>query len=256
MKKVFLTCCMIMSVSVPAQAAEEIIRVQLKPAQEARIKSPMSGEISDVLFKDGQHVQKGKTIISYKCDQQKMQLDQAMARVKKQSTLLKSARKLYELGGASETEIAVLQAEQEEARATRNLVKSRVKDCNIKAPFNGIISSLHVKKHFSVQEGEPMVELVGDAGLEIEMIVPSLWMRWLKKDTEFTLLIDETGQEYKSIITRLGGRVDPVTQSVKAYAALADNAHDLLPGMSGEAKFPERQEEVEANASKVIEGTD
>ncbi len=84
---------MIMSAAVPVQAAEDIIRVQLKPSQEARIKSPMSGEISDVLFKDGQHVQKGKTIISYQCDEQKMQLDQALARVKKQSTLLKSARK-------------------------------------------------------------------------------------------------------------------------------------------------------------------
>ncbi len=256
MKKAFLTCCMIMSAAVPVQAAEDIIRVQLKPSQEARIKSPMSGEISDVLFKDGQHVQNGKTIISYKCDEQKMQLDQALARVKKQSTLLKSARKLYDLGGASETEIAVLQAEQEEAKATRNLVRSRVKDCNIKAPFDGIISSLHVKKHFSVQEGEPMVELVSNDSLEIEMIVPSLWMRWLKKDTEFTLLIDETGQEYKSKITRLGGRVDPVTQSVKAYAVLIEDTQDLLPGMSGEAKFSELQKESEAKAPKVTEGMD
>jgi len=192
---------------------ENVIRIQLKPTDEARINAPMTGKISRVYFKDGQSVKKGQTLVSFNCSEYNAGLAQSQARINKQSKLLDSTQQLYELGSASQTELSVLKAELAEARAARDFSNSKVRKCKITAPFSGKITAVHVKDHFSIQESEPILEMIGHGAMEIEMIIPSKWMRWVKPDTVFDVEIDETGETYTSKITRMGGRVDPVTQT-------------------------------------------
>lgn len=248
---IFIVACSMFSVHARAEQ-KDIIRIQLKPEKQVRLNSPMSGQITKVYYQDGETVQKGKTLISFDCVEQKAQLTQVKARVNKQTHLLNSSKKLFDLGSASETQLHVLKAELSEATATRDLAYAHVKKCIVSAPFSGLISSLSVKDFYSVQEGEALIELVGNGSLEIEMIVPSKWMRWLKPSTSFHVEIDETGEQYESKITRFGGKVDPVTQSVKAYATLTQEKHNLLPGMSGIAIFSDK-ELIAASSSKDID---
>lgn len=228
-------CAALMVFATPSYATE--IRVQLKPTQEARINSPMSGQISDVSVHDGDSVKKGQSLITFKCDEQQSLMEQASARAERQQSLLAASEKLFTLESISETELKVNRAEFAEANAAHQLAKNHVKNCTIKAPFSGRVSYLAVKDYYSAQEGEYLIEIVGGDNLEVEMIVPSHWMRWLKAGTEFKVSIDETTQHYPSKITRLGGRVDPVTQTIKAYGLIKDNHPELLSGMSGYALF-------------------
>ena len=229
-----------------------IIRVELKPQKHAKINSPMTGRIVDLSVKDGESVKKGQKIVSFACAEFKAQVAQARARVSRQNKLLASSQKLYDLGSSSKTDLNVLKAELSEANASQQLAQSLVNKCYVSAPFSGHVSALSVKNHSSLQEGEAMIEIVGGSSLDIEMLVPSKWMRWLKKDTVFDIEIEETGLRYKSKVLRYGGQVDPVTQSVKLYAKIDEEAPELLPGMSGTAYFdhpkpeePEITEQIE-----------
>ncbi len=233
----FTALLFLLPLNANAQDSNETIRVQLKPLQEARINSPMSGQVTQTLAKDGQHVEEGAILITFECSEQQSGLAQTQARINKQQSLLKSAQKLYDLGSSSQTEIDVLKAELEEAKAARDFAQIQVKKCNITAPFSGRISALSTKPFNSAREGDTMIEIVGDGEMEIEMIIPSLWLSWLKPGAAFSIEIDETAMKYKSKITRIGGRVDPVTQSVKAYGALDETAPELRAGMSGQAIF-------------------
>jgi membrane fusion protein (multidrug efflux system) len=239
--------CLIMAapLSGAAYASDNIIRIQLKPSQEARINSQLSGRISAVHYKDGETVEKGQILINFECNEKKSTLAQTQARVNRQIQLLTATQALFDLGSASETQLGVLRAELDEAKAMKNSANIQVKKCVVKAPFSGHISALFIKNHFSVQEGEPMIELVGTGDMEIEMIIPSKWMQWLKPDTVFNVAIDETNTEYEAAITRLGGRVDPITQSLKAYAKLTKEAPELLAGMSGQALFKVKTPDIE-----------
>jgi len=241
MKKILFlsltTACALSSVNISYADISDTVRIQLKPAQETKINATMTGVINELRYKDGERVKESETIIAFDCKKQKAQHAQAQARVKRQSSLLQAQERLFKLGSASKTDIGVLKAELSEAIASRDLANAQVKDCTIKAPFSGIISAQHVKDHYSVQTGDPLIELVGGGALEIEMIVPSKWMRWLKKGTDFKVSVDDTGGVYPATVKRFSGKVDPVTQSVKAYAVLQNDETDLLPGMSGQAIF-------------------
>ncbi len=70
--------------------------------------------------------------------------------------------------------------------------------------------------------------------LEIEMIVPSRWLSWLKPGDDFKVQIEENGKTYPARVVRLGGRVDPVSQSIKVIGEIAQGAPELMAGMSGQ----------------------
>ena len=45
--------------------------------------------------------------------------------------------------------------------------------------------------------------------------------------------VDETGKTYRAHVALLGGKVDPVSESIKVTANLDGDVRDLVPGMSG-----------------------
>ena len=86
-----------------------------------------------------------------------------------------------------------------------------------------------------VSEGQPLLEILDPSELELEFIVPSRWLPWFVPGHAFSVHIDETQKAYPARLVRLSGKVDAVTQSIKAYARFETPDADLLPGMSGEA---------------------
>jgi hypothetical protein len=73
--------------------------------------------------------------------------------------------------------------------------------------------------------------------LELEFIVPSRWLAWLKPGYAFQVRIDETGKTYPAKVQRIGARVDPVSQSVKLSAAISGSFPELIAGMSGKVEL-------------------
>ena len=85
------------------------------------------------------------------------------------------------------------------------------------------------------------MRLVNTDHLEIEMIVPSLWLRWMKPGLKFHVTIDETETVHDATVERIAATVDSVSQTVKVMAVFADSSRNILPGMSltAELKQPE-----------------
>ena len=61
----------------------------------------------------------------------------------------------------------------------------------------------------------------------------SSWLRWLREGQTLRVAIDETRRTYPARFTRIGARVDPVSQSVKVVATIDGRFPELMPGMSG-----------------------
>ena len=105
--------------------------------------------------------------------------------------------------------------------------------CTVSAPFAGRVAEQKVREQQYVQPGQPLLEILDDSSLELEFIVPSRWLVWLKPGQAFHVAIDETGRTYPAKVQRIGARVDPVSQSVKLSAVVDGRFPELMAGMSG-----------------------
>ncbi len=101
--------------------------------------------------------------------------------------------------GEAETttaQVHVAEAALEEAKALLDLSKNDYRHGIIHAPFAGVVEERHADLGEAVQMGSPIVTLVSDSDLEIEVEVPSLKARVLAAGTEMLItLADKTSRQ-------------------------------------------------------------
>lgn len=232
----------------PAGAASENdplgqmnIRVQIKAENSTLLASPMAGRLESFPFKDSQHFDKGQTLARIDCSVQQAQLAKAKAAADKKSKVAAITSQLRALKAKSAMEVEVAQAEAAEGAAEVRVAQALANRCVVTAPFSGKVVDVQAKENQFVPEGHGLLEIVDDRAVSLECIVPSSWLRWLRPGQEFEVFVEELDRRYTARVSRLGGKVDPVSRSVKLYAVIEGDQPELVHGMSGAAVFHQPQ---------------
>jgi membrane fusion protein, multidrug efflux system len=212
---------------------EQLLRAQIKARESSQISSEMSGRISHLKIRDGQRFSAGQVLVGFHCSMEEAQLSKSKATLEKKRKTHEVNKKLEKLDSISTLQLDVSKAEEEEANADVRVSQAALERCTIKAPFSGKVVEVTARAYQSVREGDPLLEIINEKDLEIEFIAPSKALPQLKPGNTFKVTLDETTKSYKAEIIRLGGRVDPVSQTIKVYGRITDNLVELLPGMSG-----------------------
>jgi membrane fusion protein (multidrug efflux system) len=228
------------ALAVPAPAAVPAapdIRVQVVAETSATIGAPMSGRLSQFPLRDGERFKQGQVLARFVCAEKEGALAHARAVLDGRKQVYQSKQELHSLGSSSEVEYKVAGTDVEQAAADVKTAQAMVDTCVVVAPFSGRVAGVFAHNFQFVQTGAPLLEGLSDQNLDFEQIVPSVWLAWLKPGAKFSVAIDETGKTYPATLTRLSGKVDAVSRSVKVYGHIDGPVDTLLPGMSGRAIF-------------------
>ena len=123
------------------------------------------------------------------------------------------------------------------AKAELNIAKLNVDRCEIIAPYDGKVMDVYTSIFSTIEQRQPLMDIVGDGLLEAEIVVPSNWLKWLKKGHQVNITIDETGETLDAKVISLGATVDAVSQTIELKAQFSKKYESLIPGMSGIVKF-------------------
>lgn len=214
-------------------AQSEQLRAQLTPRDYTTLAAEISAKVRRISVKEGQAFHAGQVLIVLDCTLQEAQQHKAKAELDVAEKIYAANRRLAELHSIGSVELETSAAEVAKARAEAAYVNATLSKCNIVAPFSGRVAEQKVREQQFVQPAQALLDILDDSALELEFIVPSRWLSWLKIGLGFQVAIDETGQTYPARITRLGARVDAVSQSIKASAVIDGNFPNLVAGMSG-----------------------
>jgi membrane fusion protein, multidrug efflux system len=215
-------------------SAGEGIRAQLRPLRHAVLSGEIAAKIMELPLREGERFKKGDRLVVFDCAVYRAQLAHSVAAERAASVKVKSSDQLAALDGISKTDLAEAHSQFAMASAQSTMNRAMVNRCVIAAPYPGRVTSVRAQRWSSVPEGAPLLEIYDDSVFELEMIVPSRWLAWLKPGYPFTMRVDETARSYPAKIARISGSVDPVSQTVKVFAEIGAQ-EGLLPGMSGVA---------------------
>jgi RND family efflux transporter MFP subunit len=213
------------------------IRAQLTPRQFTTLSSEMAGRIDRIGTQVGGHFQKGDVLVEFDCALQRAQERGAQAVQMRAEKTYAIDQRLVALKSMGQLELDVAGAELEKARAEVAAAQAVTSKCTIAAPFSGVTAEQKVRAFQYTTPGQALLDILDDHGLEIELIAPSRWLSWLKPGYAFHVHVDETNKDYPAKITRLGGRVDPISQSIKVIGEITGDAPELIAGMSGRASI-------------------
>ena len=212
---------------------QQEIRAQLSPRRYTTLASEIGAKINRLPVAEGGSFRAGQLLVSFDCSIQQAQLQKAQAELVGAEKTLGANNELAKLNSVGNLELELSRAAVDKARAEVATGRSVLGKCVIAAPFSGRIAEQKVREQQYVQPGQPLLDILDDSVLELEFIVPSHWLAWIKPGGSFKVAIDETRKSYPAKFTRIGARVDPVSQSVKVAAALDGRFPELIAGMSG-----------------------
>jgi RND family efflux transporter MFP subunit len=222
----------------PGLASEAPIGVQVVARTTAQIGAPMSGQLVEFPLADGDSFTASQVLARFNCAQPEATVARAKAEADKRADIYATQQSLKALNSYSKVELKTAQNDVAVAAAELQLARTTVANCLIKAPFGGRVSNAAVRNFQFVQMGAPLLDILDDTSLELELIVPSRWLAWMAIGGGFKVHVTETARDYEATLTRFSGRVDPASQTIKVYGRIAASTAGLLPGMSGTAAFP------------------
>lgn len=220
-----------------APAAAASVRVLVLPAGETVLASPVPGRIVQLNTGLGMAFKQGSVLIALDCEEPRARQAMANADLAAANDQYEAKLRMQGLEQASDVEVALAASAVAKAKAQTDLYQFQISQCTIRAPWSGQTAKLHVRSHMTVTAGQPLLELVRSGLLLLKLNVPSSWISTLKMGHPFDVTIDETGNTYPARVQRINSRVDPVSQTIELEATLLKSHPDLLPGMSGVAKF-------------------
>ncbi|MEJ2125003.1 MAG: efflux RND transporter periplasmic adaptor subunit [Alphaproteobacteria bacterium] len=225
------------NVSAQTIQSDNLDRGVVKSLGEVTITTDLSASITRMPFRRGQKFQKGDVLIEFDC--RKYQQDRAAAQADAKAELanLNSQTEMARHQAAGRNEVAIAQAKYEKAKAVAQALAIRMEQCRIRAPFAGRVAEISAHAFETPQPSAPLLKIIDDANFEIDLIVPSKSLAWLKSGTKFQFRIDETNETYEAVISRFGAAVDPVSQTIEVTAVFLKTPGNILPGMSGYATF-------------------
>jgi membrane fusion protein, multidrug efflux system len=235
-----LPLCSVMGLVSANAVAQEVqspspatVRGVIQSASKIEIRSDLNVAVTAANFRKGMAFKKDDLLVAFDCARFKAERSAASASANAASIELRQKRTLLKHGAAGKGDVELAGAAVSKSLAERDVIDQRLKDCIITAPFDGrvVVTSINVLE--MPKPGEPLLVIIDDSDLEVELVMPSQWLSKVKQDSTFSFLVDETGEALKGTVSRFGAEVDPVSQTIEVIGKLRAPSQTIRSGMSG-----------------------
>jgi membrane fusion protein (multidrug efflux system) len=204
----------------------------LRSDESVTLRPEVAGRVNAILFKEGQNVRQGMTLV---------RLDPAInaAEVQQAKANLTLAKSKYDRAvELSQRNFISGQAKDEAennlrvAEAAVALVEARLAKAEIKAPFSGVIGLRVVSVGDYVKEGADMVNLESIDPLKVDFRVPETYMRQVQPGQTLTVTLDALpGRKFDGKMLAVNPLIDAAGRSVVIRAIVRNADTSLRPGM-------------------------
>jgi membrane fusion protein (multidrug efflux system) len=194
------------------------------------LRSEVSGRITGIFFKEGQHIKKGTLLVKIYDQELRAQLK----RVRTQQQLAKideeRKRKLIEIKGISQQEYDIAKNQTELLNADAELIEAQLRKSSIYAPFDGVIGLRYSSEGESVSPTTPIASFQQIDPIRIEFDIPEKYNDLV--GTESTINFTESGNPkvYKGSVYAVEQMIDAATGTLKVRARSSNKDMSLKPG--------------------------
>ena len=216
------------------QSMQDVFRTkgQLIPDEEVDLSFETSGKVTGIHFNEGSYVTKG-TLLAKVNDQTlqaelkklEAQVPLARERVTRQRTLLEKDAVSQETYQAVTTDLDKLMADIE-------LVKARLRQTELRAPFDGVIGLRQLSEGAYASTGTVVAHLSKVSPLKLEFSVNEKQANEVKPGTSIQFTVENHPATYRARVYAIESKLDEKTLSLKARAIYDNPGGKLKPGRS------------------------
>lgn len=234
----------VLAVSAPAagqaQNRDFVVRAMVVAPSRAMLSAQISARVVTVSKRVGETFRQGELLVAFDCVPFDARAAAARATLSGAETTLESTIRMFDLRSVGKADVDLAKAAAQKARAELAIQDHDARNCRVAAPYDGRVTERRANPHEIVKAGDPLLGVLDHRELELELLVPSAWLRWVKPGSAFSVILEATGGTYPAEVVRIGAQVDTASQSAQVFGRFKGPVEDVLSGMSGDVAFPSR----------------
>lgn len=218
----------------------------LSPVIQSTVKSKVSGEVRQVLAREGERVNQGQILaqidtadLQARLDAQVAALEEAKAKWsianKNSESNLKLLKQNFISQNAFDTTHSTLEASAASVRSAEaqvRLARNAMQDAVVRAPINGILAKKMVNSGEKVGPDSPMFTVVDLAKMEIEAPAPAFEIPGVNVGQIATFKVDGFGERvFEGRVERINPITEQGSRSITLYLSVANRDGALKGGM-------------------------
>jgi membrane fusion protein (multidrug efflux system) len=129
-------------------------------------------------------------------------------------------------------------------------LEQRLGKYQMTAPFSGIVTEALVTKGSLIRTGQKLGEFIDPSVYELELSIEKAFSDLMKEGENVTLTAMDSEKEYFGKVTRINGKIDQATQTIKVFVEVKGD--DLKEGMYLEAALEAKSEENAIEISRKL----
>lgn len=208
------------------------------------------GTITHLNVKMGDRVRKGQLIASIDPTNVRNTFDMARSTRNQAEDAFKRMKQLHDKGSLPEIKWVEAQSQLQQAVSAENIARKNLGDCNLYAPFSGIISEKNAEVGQNAAPGVPIVKLVTTNVLNVMISVPESEMVGIHLHQHARIQVQALGnRQFEGYVIEKGVIADPVSRSYTVKIRVIGAGDGLLPGMVSQVSLDKISMSSDANAS-------
>lgn len=156
----------------------------------------------------------------------------AKAALKQAEDAYQRMKELHEKGSLAEMKWVEVQSKLQQAQSMEAVARKNLTDCQLYAPFSGVIAEKSLEVGQNVVPGVQVLKLVSDDRLKVRISVPETEIarvaRGQKAVIEAPVL---NGTKAEGVVTEKGVQANPLSRSYEVNVSIQTKNTGLLPGM-------------------------
>jgi membrane fusion protein (multidrug efflux system) len=214
---------------------------ETEASEDVKVAANTAGPVDWIGPREGQKVNKGDLLIKIDVSALKASLDHAQAAYKLAGDLYQRRLRLYDNKIIAKEELDQSETQRTLALTDLEQIKVRYNHGFPKSPITGIVNHLYLDEGEYADIGKPIVDIVNIDKIKINVRVPELDVRFVKKGQQTSVKIDAfPDRTLIGTVDFVSFKADPATKTFLVRSIIDNPDHDIRPGMIGRVAFVRR----------------
>ena len=202
----------------------------LRPDEEVDLSFETSGKIVGINFTEGTRVKKGDLLAKINDRPLQAQLEKLEAQLKMAEAKEFRQRSLLDKDAISQESYDQVQTDVQTINADINLIKSRISETELRAPFDGIIGLRYLSEGSYATSSTKIAKLIKISPIKIEFSIPEKYASEIKVGYPVTFTIDGSNNVFKASVYAVDPKIDIETRTITLRALYPNSKEELKSG--------------------------
>lgn len=219
-------------VIVPTYLSDLIIQTgTLKPDEQVDLSFETSGKIVNINFTEGTHVKKGDLLAKINDKPLQAQLEKLLVQLKLAEAKEFRQKSLLDKDAISQESYDQIQTDVQSLKADINLIKARISETELRAPFDGIIGLRYVSEGSYTNSSSKIAKLIKISPLKMEFGISEKYASEIKNGYPLTFTIDGNDKVFNASVYAIEPKIDEDMRSITLRAMYQNKNEELKPGV-------------------------